>query len=379
MEDKLSKAILLGDIEFLKSYLNEGGDFNRMILKAPDGFGKKPLELSVLSQLKHKGSFQITKLILENSNIEDQAEVLVSLASEDENLEGVKILLDSGISVNLLYKGQTALQKATSNRNLKMVYLLLSFGADPNIKGEYGSALELAKEVYYDPTYLGMMEAFLKGQAKSPFDFIAKDKVKKKLTTWAICLENFGKDHKDQTFYVLAFDGGKLKANSEESFKKVIERYREDWSESHKIKTRESLTDDELEFITEQYEFEKKMNQVSGKTFSLEEYIDSNLKIENALIQKKLKLGNPYDKEEKIHSLKFSLGDFYFHQIEREIEGTIENDDFNIDFSFMERLENDNRTEKDLLIEGLIKNQQVFTRKMNITHDFRIIAPNHLY
>ncbi len=317
MEEKLSKAILSGDLEFLQSYLNEGGSFNQMTLIAPDGFGKIPLELSVLSQIDHKRSSQITKLILENSDIEDQAEVLVSLASEDKNLEAVKTLLDSGISVDLLHNGQSALQRATGNKNLKMVYLLLHYGADPNQKGEYGTALQLAKEIYYEPAYLGMMEAFLKGQPKSPFDFIDKDKVKKKLITWAICLENFGKDHKDQTFYVLAIDGGKLKANSEEAFQSTLKTYQEQFPN--------------------------------------------------------------YNQQEKIHSLKFSPGDFSFHQIETEIEGSPEDYKVNIDFSFMEPLENDNRTEKDLLLEGLLTNKQVYTREINITNDFKIIVNGHSY
>ncbi len=33
MEEKLSKAILSGDIEFLRSYINEGGHFNKMTEK----------------------------------------------------------------------------------------------------------------------------------------------------------------------------------------------------------------------------------------------------------------------------------------------------------------------------------------------------------
>ncbi|MBG6129971.1 hypothetical protein IWQ47_001946 [Aquimarina sp. EL_43] len=317
MEEKLSKAILSSDIEFLRSYINEGGHFNKMTLKAPDGYGKKPLELAVLSQIDHNGLAQITTLIIENSDIEEQAEVLVALASEDKGLKGVNILLESGVFVDVLHNDQSALQRATGNSNVKMVHLLLLHGADPNKKGEYGTALELAEEMYYEPAYLGMMEAFLKGQPKSPFDFIDKDKVKKRLTTWAICLENFGKNHKDQTFYVLAINGGKLIANSEEAFQATLKTYQDQFPS--------------------------------------------------------------YSQQEKIYSLKYSPGDFSFHQIEKEIENAIEDHKVAIDFSFMEPLENDNRTEEDLLIEGLLKNKQVYTQNINITNDFRIIAPGHSY
>ena len=45
----------------------------------------------------------------------------------------------------------------------------------------------------------------------------------------------------------------------------------------------------------------------------------------------------------------------------------------------LERLENDNRTEKDLLLEGLIKNKELFTKNMKISDDFRIYASGHIY
>ncbi|WP_109098519.1 ankyrin repeat domain-containing protein [Aquimarina sp. AU58] len=317
MEEKLSKAILSGNIEFLRSYINEGGHFNTMTLKSPDGYGKKPLELAVLSQIKHDGSSEITKLIIENSDIEDQAEVLVALASEDKGLKEVNILLESGVSVDVLHNGQSALQRATGNSNVKMVHLLLHHGADPNKKGEYGTALELAEEMYYEPAYIGMMEGFLKGQPKSPFDFVDKDKVKKRLITWAICLENFGKNHKDQTFYVLAINGGKLIANSEEAFRATLKTYQDQFPS--------------------------------------------------------------YNQPEKIQALKYSPGDFSFHQIETEIEGAIEEYKGAIDFSFMQPQENDTRTEKDLLIEGVLKNKQVYTQNIKITNDFRMMTPGHSY
>src|SRR5690242_4013104 len=123
MEEQLSNAIISGDIEFLKAYVNEGNNFNQLTLVAPDGYGKNAVELAVLSQINYQGSVEITRLMLENSNTEIQAEVLLNFASEDSYLEKMKALLESGIPVDLAYNNKTALQRATGNRNLKMVHL----------------------------------------------------------------------------------------------------------------------------------------------------------------------------------------------------------------------------------------------------------------
>ncbi len=318
MKEKLSNAIISGDLKFLESYFDNGNDFQGITLESPDGYGKKPIELAILSQIQFKGSSQITKLVQKHSSEQVLAEVLVSFASEDKYLNEMKALLEAGVFVDLAHENQTALQRATGNKNLKMVHLLLSYGADPNKSGEYGTALEKASKIHYEPAFKEMMVSFMNGVPKSPFDFVDKDEVIKKLNAWIYGLKTFAKDNKNHTFYALAIDGGKLKANSEEEFEGTLKKYRDDFP-------------------------------------------------------------GDYVLEEEIKSLKFSVGDFSFYEIEKALDASIENDKTDIDLTFLKRQENDNRTAKDLMIEGLIKNKELFTKEMNITNDFKIMAYGHTY
>jgi len=50
-----------------------------------------------------------------------------------------------------------------------------------------------------------------------------------------------------------------------------------------------------------------------------------------------------------------------------------------LDLTFLTPQTNDNRTKKDLLIEGLLKNKELFTKEMNVTDDFIIMADGHTY
>ena len=58
--EELSVAIISGSLEFLKNHVVNGNDFNGMTLSAPGGYGKKPIELAVLSQFDHKGSLELS-------------------------------------------------------------------------------------------------------------------------------------------------------------------------------------------------------------------------------------------------------------------------------------------------------------------------------
>lgn len=318
MEEQLSNAIVSGNLEFLKTFINEGNDFNEMILEAPNGYGEIPLKLAVLSQINYEGSAEINKLILENSNEKNQSEVLLYFASEDTYLEEMKILLETGIAVDLVLNNQTALQRATGNRNLKMVHLLLMHGADPNKNGEYGTAFDEAKKIHYDLKYQQMMTAFMNGETPSLFDFINKNEIISQLKTMLHSLKNFGKNNKNHTFYVVAMDDFQLKANSEEEFAATLKEYQS-------------------------------------------------------------RLPQKYHLENAIKSLKFNPGDFSFH-IEKQTESLDDLNTFvNLDLTFLEKQENENRTEKDLLFEGLIKNKEIFTCEMNTTDDFEIISKRHTY
>lgn len=235
MKDTISKAILTKDLLFLNSYVKEGGNFNKMTLEKPDGDSTLAIQLAILAQLKHNGLAEITKLVIQNSSIEDQVEALFSYASEDKYIQEMEILLENKVSVDHIYKNRSALQLATGNGNPKMVHLLLLYGANPNLEGEYGSALDVAKERYYDPSFQLMMESFLLGKPKSPFDFVEKEEIIAQINTWINALIGFGKKHNHENFYVLAIDSSMLKANSEEKFLVTLKEYQTKNPKYHNI------------------------------------------------------------------------------------------------------------------------------------------------
>ncbi len=235
MKDTISKAILTKDLLFLNSYVKEGGNFNKMTLEKPDGDSTLAIQLAILAQLKHNGLAEITKLVIQNSSIEDQVEALFSYASEDKYILEMEILLENKVLVDHKYKNRSALQLATGNGNPKMVHLLLLYGANPNLDGEYGSALDLAKERYYDPSFQLMIESFLLGKPKSPFDFVEKEEIIAQINTWINALIGFGKKHNHENFYVLAIDSSMLKANSEEKFLVTLKEYQTKNPKYHNI------------------------------------------------------------------------------------------------------------------------------------------------
>ena len=317
MKKELSEAILTGGLNFLKTYVADGHDFNGMTLPVPGGYGKKPIELAILSQFDYEGSLELTKFIVDNSSDETIAEKLCGFASEDKYLEKMKALLACDVSVDLPEGKRTALQRATGNRNLKMVHLLLVHGADPKADGEYGTALEEAEGISYEPAYEQMMLSFMKGETVSPYDFIDQDRVVTKLHKWIYSLMNFGKDNQGNTFYVVAIDGSQLVANSIEKFNETLKSYQERFPDS-------------------------------------------------------------YSDEADIKGLQFSSGDFSFHEIAKEIDPS-DDSKIDLDLSFLAPQENECRTTDDLLIQGLLKNKALFTKEMNITDDFKIQAYGHTY
>ena len=317
MTEQISKAILSGNLSFLNAFIKEGKTFNKITLETPNGDGIPAIQLAILAQLKHNGLAEITKLVIENSSIEDKTETLFFYASEEKYISEMEILLKNKVPIDLTRKNRSALQLATGNGNPKMVHLLLLNGANPNLEGEYGSALDLAKERYYDPSFQLMMESFLLGKPKSPFDFVEKEKIITQINTWINALICFGKKHNHENFYVLAIDSSMLKANSEEKF-----------------------------------------------LVTLKEYQKKNPKYHNI---------------EKINSLKFNPGDFSYYAIEKEKNAFFTDYSKELDLSFLIKKKDDNRTAKNLLFEGLVVNQNYFLTELHVTNDFKIIAPGHIY
>ena len=84
MTDIISKAILSGDLLFLNSYLSQGENFNKVTFTTPEGYRVSAIQLAVLAQMKYNGPKEITKLVIENSSIEDKTSALRSYSSEDK-------------------------------------------------------------------------------------------------------------------------------------------------------------------------------------------------------------------------------------------------------------------------------------------------------
>ncbi len=316
MKEQLTTAIINGDVNFIQDYFTQGGKLDKLRLTAPNGYGVSPVELAATSHIHHQGNAQVVSLIVKNSSEDVLAESFIRFSSEDDNTAEVKSLLEAGVPVDIIHQNRTALQRATGNRNLKMVHLLLTYGADPNKEGEYGTALKEAKSIRYEPAYLGMMESFLEENPKSPFDFVNTDAIKSQLKDWLTAIHNFEKSNNDQKFYIIAIDGGRLSANSEEAFEATLKKYREDFTDS-------------------------------------------------------------YREENEVQRLKFSAGDFSYHNIHEMKEITLDTN--NLDYSFLEPLPNDARTKKELLTEGLLLNKELFRKELNTTDDFKIQIFNHTY
>ncbi|WP_078130608.1 ankyrin repeat domain-containing protein [Leptospira alexanderi] len=311
----LTQAILSGNVEKIAEHLQSGGGFEDVVLESPNGYGVSPLKLAVIAETQYNGLPGITKLILENSTLKTQSEDLLFFASEDAYLDQAKAMLRAGMQPDSPTANQTALQLAVGNKSPKMVHLLLSYGADPNRRGNNGSAFDRAES---NPLYEGMLSSALNGNLKSPYYFIDLEKVKRSLNRWADQIRMIVRDFNDQTFYVFGIDHGSLVANTEEKFKKTLEKYQKNYP-------------------------------------------------------------NRYDREDKVLSLKYNSGDFSFQVPVVPEKADFQNDRIDLDYSFLNPRENENRIEKELLRDGLLSNRDILFKDLNISKDFKILAFGHIY
>ncbi len=313
-KDAIVSALLNGNLDSLQQVT--GSAWANETLTDPQGYGVKALELALRAEVSGAGSSQLTAYVLDETDLEISKEILLGLASEDKYLPKMGALLKAGMPVDSLFKNQTALQRATGNGNQKMVHLLLSHGADPHHPGEYGTAYEEAKSQHYQPAFQGMMDAFLTGESKSPFDFIAVDKIRSTLQKWALQIAAFAPQVAEETIYVVGFESGRLKLNSEDAFEKNLARYRE---------------------------------MFPGK----------------------------YQAEADIESLRYNIGDFSYHDLgslPEEVSGAP-----SLDWAFLERQEADVRTEKEVLYQGLLSNLEALLAPLQTTAQPRVIASGHVY
>jgi len=194
-------------------------------------------------------------------------------------------------------------------------------------------------------------------------------------------INDFAKHHQDEDFYAFSIDDGMLCLSSEQGFNKVIEKYSNDWIESHeKIKTKEDLEDYELEFMKELYEGMPKDMLEDMDISCLDDYIDSELEMENEINQDALKEGNPYKKQDEINTLRNNTGDWPYQGFE----------DLNFDDSPVTLAEEYIITEQELqnsdyaqtiknLLTILERNKDKAFASLKCTKDFEIFKAKHQY
>lgn len=192
-------------------------------------------------------------------------------------------------------------------------------------------------------------------------------------------IREFARNHQEEHFYAFAIDAGMLCLSSEEGFDKVIKMYHENWHKSHKdIRSREDLTEDEIEGIKEEYESMPEELLKSMKVYSKEEYIDFYLKMENEVIQDALEEGSPYEKEEKIASLRFNTGDWPYQGF-----GKLDFEDSDIIYEEHYEItdKEQQNSEYSLLIKNLLnvinRNKDKVFASLNCTKDFEVLTSEH--
>ncbi len=136
MKNRLIQAVENGDIESVKSILNDNS--NTIDINKQDEFGDTALFKSL--EKKH---YEIAKLLIAHGadvNIADNFnyEAPLHLAAYFGNFEIIKMLLEHGADVNIKNDENTTalLYTFKQQHDDEIVKLLLSYGADPNIKNK---------------------------------------------------------------------------------------------------------------------------------------------------------------------------------------------------------------------------------------------------
>ncbi|XP_042857224.1 putative ankyrin repeat protein RF_0381 [Penaeus japonicus] len=163
----LEREILEENVEGVKKALDDGA--------SPDGqndAAKKPLHyavevrsLAIIEMLCEKG------VSLDVPNTDDNGNTALHIATNRNNEDAVRLLLDKGADPNAKNNmGQTALHLATTIDNKKIVALLLEKGVDPNLADANNIvAMQIATRTASTP----ILE-LLKGGG-CPLDFLTED------------------------------------------------------------------------------------------------------------------------------------------------------------------------------------------------------------
>jgi len=148
-KDDFMTAIRKGDLKKIKKYISKGYDINTK----EDKDGTTPLFVAVIkgdldffNELVKKGA-KINEKLKDGSNL-----LIASVAGRHANIQIVKALLDKGIDVNTKgFGGNTALHLACMGLKEDAIKLLLSHGADKNIKNDKGvSSEQILKDMRID-------------------------------------------------------------------------------------------------------------------------------------------------------------------------------------------------------------------------------------
>lgn len=176
---------------------------------------------------------------LKGRTVAEQAEALISAASEDSRLPLLSALLDAGVPPNAANEeGETALFRATGNGNVKVVHRLLLAGADPNLVALDGMT---PKKIASGKLKKLFAEAAA-GQLKSPRELVDDAKVVKQVQRAIAGLLRSAAALRGHTIYVAAVDEEELKLQSEEGFKKLVDE------EGVEVEEREALRHDPTRF-----------------------------------------------------------------------------------------------------------------------------------
>lgn len=219
----IAAAIIGGDVAKVREWLATGPTMGTLKLRAPDGRSWSALQLAALAETRHQGSAEVTRALVEATETSKQAEALHFFASEDAYVKEATALLNAGVPVDVPgQEASTALQLATGNGNAKMVQLLLKRGADATREGPSGSALKTSSSKLLTT----MMKAALEHRPFCVFACHDLAKVRANLEARARAVRAFLLAHPDESVFVVAFEAGRTKANSERTFAEALARGR---------------------------------------------------------------------------------------------------------------------------------------------------------
>jgi ankyrin repeat protein len=144
----LMGAVYLGRLDCVKLLLERGADIRRK-----DAHGHSVIDHLSLTNKYSPWAEIVTLLIDAGMDVNGHCHVSPLMYCDDRNAPAAKLLIKQGINVNFRNDSGTALHYVVERKAKKMIELLLTSGADPNIitneNHQYPglTALELAREL----------------------------------------------------------------------------------------------------------------------------------------------------------------------------------------------------------------------------------------